>query len=242
VRAVPRRHTGEEQVKRNAFLAGPRQPIRVKVCCIASIAEAELALEAGADALGLVSAMPSGPGVISDEDITTIATWIGKHAASVLLTSRVTAHAIAAQLREARPTVLQLTDTLPDDELTLLRERHPEVVLMPVVHVRDEDSVTEAMHLAAHADAILLDSGNPGASVKELGGTGRVHDWAVSRAICDAVDLPVFLAGGLKPENVGDAVRTVQPFGVDVCSGVRIGGKLDRGLLSEFVAAARAQN
>jgi phosphoribosylanthranilate isomerase len=227
-------------MRRNAFLAGPRQPLRIKVCCIASIDEAVLALEAGADALGLVSAMPSGPGVIADADIVAISDWIGKRAASVLLTSRQTAHGISAQLRESRPTVLQLTDAVADDEMHQLRERHPEVVLMPVVHVRDETSVLEAQRAAMLADALLLDSGNPGAAVKELGGTGRVHDWQLSRSICESVDLPVFLAGGLKPGNVAEAVSTTKPFGVDVCSGVRVGGRLDRSLLTDFVAAARA--
>jgi phosphoribosylanthranilate isomerase len=213
--------------------------IRVKVCCIASIEEAELALEAGADALGLVSSMPSGPGVIRDEDIATIAEWVGSRAATVLLTSRLSAEGIGEQLRHSRPTVLQITDALPDGELAIVRERHPDVILMPVVHVRDSASVEEAVRLAAVADAILLDSGNPLALVKELGGTGRVHDWRVSRAIRDAVGVPLFLAGGLRAENVAEAVRTVRPFGVDVCSGVRREGKLDRAALTAFVAAAR---
>jgi phosphoribosylanthranilate isomerase len=226
-------------MSRSDFLERRGDGIRVKVCCIASIAEAELALEAGADALGLVSAMPSGPGVIRDEDIATIAEWVGSRAATVLLTSRLSAEGIAEQLRHSRPSVLQITDTLPDGELTRVRERHPHVVLMPVVHVRDSDSVEEAVRLSADADAILLDSGNPLAQVKELGGTGRVHDWHVSRAIRDAVDVPVFLAGGLRADNVGDAVRMVRPFGVDVCSGVRRGGKLDRAALTAFVTAAR---
>jgi phosphoribosylanthranilate isomerase len=158
----------------------------------------------------------------------------------VLLTSRLTADAIGPQLLGSGPTVLQLTDALDDAELVLLRERHSDVVIMPVVHVRDETSVAEAVHYAALADALLLDSGNPAASVKELGGTGRIHDWCVSRTIRDAVDVPLFLAGGLKPGNVAEAVRTVRPFGVDVCSGVRREGKLDRALLAAFVGEARA--
>ena len=214
--------------------------MRVKVCCIASIEEAEIALEAGADALGLVSAMPSGPGVIADADIASIAAWVGRRAATVLLTSRISAEGIDAQLVKARTSVLQMCDAMPDGELQTIRARHPDVVLMPVVHVRDGDAVAEARHAAKDADALLLDSGNLLASVKELGGTGRVHDWQVSRAIRDAVDIPLFLAGGLRAENVADAVRTVRPFGVDVCSGVRREGRLDRSMLAEFVAAAHS--
>lgn len=198
-----------------------------------------MALDASADALGLVSAMPSGPGVIDDRDIARIAEWVGTRAATVLLTSRLTADGIDEQLRDAHPTVLQLVDALPEAELIDIRARHPDVVVMPVVHVRDASSLSEAVRLAQIADAILLDSGNPLASVKELGGTGRVHDWQVSHAICRAVNVPVFLAGGLRAENVAAAVRTVRPAGVDVCSGVRRDGRLDRSLLSAFIAAAR---
>ena len=199
-----------------------------------------MALDAGADALGLVSAMPSGPGVISDDDIAMIAEWVGSRAATVLLTSRLTADAIGEQLRHAHPGVLQLVDSLPDAELAELRTRHPDVVVMPVVHVQDADSVVEAVHVGTVADAILLDSGNPRARVKELGGTGRVHDWQVSCTICRAVSVPVFLAGGLRPDNVAVAVRTVRPSGVDVCSGVRRDGRLNAALLTAFMVAARA--
>ncbi len=227
-------------MRRQDLLAHGTTSLRIKVCCIASIEEAELALDCGADALGLVSAMPSGPGVIDDDAIMRIAQWIAGRAASVLLTSRTSADEIGGQLAASHPSVLQLTDAVADEELRALRARHPDVVLMPVVHVRDDSSILEACHLAPLADAILLDSGNPAAAVKELGGTGRVHDWQVSRAIREAVGVPVFLAGGLTPANVGDAVRTVEPFGVDVCSGVRRDGRLDRSLLSAFVRAARA--
>jgi phosphoribosylanthranilate isomerase len=237
MRAVQSGNPSEEEMM--GLLQAPKRGVRVKVCCIASIEEAELALEAGADALGLVSTMPSGPGVICDEDIATIAKWVGRRAATVLLTSRLSADGIDEQLRQSHPSVLQICDSLPEGELAIVRARHPGVVLMPVVHVRDDDSVTEAVQVTKDADAILLDSGNPMARVKELGGTGRVHDWRVSRAIRDAVGVPLFLAGGLRADNVAEAVRTVRPFGVDVCSGVRRAGKLDRESLAKFVAAAR---
>jgi phosphoribosylanthranilate isomerase len=230
-------NSGEEEM--TDLFHPTKHGVRVKVCCIGSIEEAELALEAGADALGLVSAMPSGPGVICDEDIATIAKWVGSRAATVLLTSRLSADGIDEQLRESCPNVLQICDALPDGELAMVRERNPGVVLMPVVHVRDDESVKEAVQLAKGADAMLLDSGNPLGRVKELGGTGRVHDWRLSRAIRDAIGIPLFLAGGLRADNVAEAVRTVRPFGVDVCSGVRRAGKLDRETLTAFVAAAR---
>ena len=112
--------------------------------------------------------------------------------------------------------------------------------MMGTIHVLDDDSVREALDAAPRVDALLLDSGDPRRAVKELGGTGRVHDWALSRAIVDRSPVPVFLAGGLRGENVAEAVRRVRPFGVDVCSGVRTDGRLDVAKLSALVGALAA--
>ena len=103
------------------------------------------------------------------------------------------------------------------------------------------ESVDEAVALAPAVDAILLDSGNPALEVKELGGTGRRHDWEISRRIREAIDVPLYLAGGLRPENARAAVETVGPFGLDVCSGLRPGPDfaLDADRLERFIAAAR---
>ncbi|HNL40150.1 MAG TPA: hypothetical protein PKH43_13465, partial [Saprospiraceae bacterium] len=89
-------------------------------------------------------------------------------------------------------------------------------------------------------DALLLDSGNPNLAVKELGGTGRVHNWAISRRIVEQSGVPVFLAGGLRPDNVQAAVEAVQPWGLDLCSGVRTEGRLDEQKLAAFFAALAA--
>jgi len=222
-----------------SLLRGVPGHLRVKICCIASTAEADLAILAGADALGLVSAMPSGPGPIPESDIASIVRHVGDRAATVLLTSRQDAEGIGAQFDRIRPTVVQLVDELAEREYTALRASHPTAVLMQVIHVRDRHSLDEALRAAPFVHAILLDSGNPAADVKELGGTGRVHDWAVSRAIRDAVDLPLFLAGGLRASNVADAISAVRPFGVDVCSGVRTAGRLDASAVGSFIDAAR---
>ena len=213
--------------------------MRVKICCIASNAEADLAITAGADALGLVSAMPSGPGPIPESDITSIVQYVGDRAATVLLTSRQDASTIADQLDRIQPTVVQLVDELAEREYHALRASHPQVVLMQVIHVRHRASVQEAERIAPYVDAILLDSGNPTAAVKELGGTGRIHDGSISRAIRDAVHVPVFLAGGLRASNVAEAVAAVRPFGVDVCSGVRVEGRLDADAVHRFISAVR---
>lgn len=213
---------------------------RLKVCCIASPGEARLAIAHDADALGLVSAMPSGPGVVEEATIADVVASVPPPVATFLLTSRVDADGIAEQIARTGASVVQLVDAVAPAELDALRARLPALRLVQVIHVLDEGSVDEAAGALPHVHALLLDSGNPRLAVKELGGTGRVHDWALSRRIRDAAaarGVPVFLAGGLRAENVAEAVRAVRPFGVDVCSGVRTDGRLDAAKLGAFAAA-----
>ena len=213
---------------------------RVKVCCIKSVAEAWMAIDAGASALGLVSRMPSGPGVISDDAATEIAAAVPPSVDTFLLTARQDVEAIAAQQRAAGARTLQLVDSLPEGAHAGLRATLPGVKLVQVIHVTGPGSLEEAEAVAPHVDALLLDSGNPTLEVKELGGTGRRHDWELSRRIRAAVDVPLFLAGGLRPDNVREAVETVGPFGLDVCSGLRSGAgfDLDPNKLERFMEAA----
>lgn len=213
---------------------------RVKICCIASREEARLAIACGADALGLVSAMPSGPGVIAEPLIAEIARSVPPPIGTFLLTSRQEAGAIIAQQRACGVNTIQLCDHISLECYRQLRTELPAVRLVQVIHVGGEESIEEAIAAAAQADALLLDSGNQKLAVKELGGTGRTHDWRISRAICEAVDRPVFLAGGLNAGNVQDALRAVNPFAVDICSGVRTGGTLDESKLRIFFDRVRA--
>jgi phosphoribosylanthranilate isomerase len=211
---------------------------RIKVCCMASVAEARMAIERGASAVGLVSAMPSGPGPIPEELIAEIAATIPPGVSSFLLTCEQNADAIIDQQKRLRVNTLQICDRLPAGSYARLREALPGVSLVQVVHVTGPESVEEASAIAPEVDAILLDSGNQSLPIKELGGTGRTHDWRLSRAIREAIDVPLFLAGGLKPENVAAAIREVQPYGIDVCSGLRTEGKLDPQKLAAFFKAA----
>jgi len=213
--------------------------LRIKICCIQSLDEARAAAAVGADAIGLVSAMPSGPGPIDDRLIATIAAGAPAALRRVLLTARTTAVAIADHVRACGVDAVQLVDRVAAGELRRLREFLPRTCVMQVVHVVGEAAVAEAAAAAPLVDELLLDSGEPDASRRTLGGTGRVPDWAVSRRIVAASPVPVWLAGGLRPDNVAAAVRAVRPHGVDVCSGVRRDGRLDEVLLAEFCAAAR---
>jgi phosphoribosylanthranilate isomerase len=212
----------------------PTKKPRVKICCIASIEEAWMAIDAGASAIGLVSEMPSGPGPIPESLIAEIAATVPPGVSSFLLTCKEDAAAIIDQQRRLRVNTIQICDRLPPGSHQELREALPGVALVQVVHVTGPEAVDEAIAVSAHVDAVLLDSGNQSLAIKELGGTGRTHDWRLSRQISEAIDVPLFLAGGLNPANVAAAVREVQPFGIDVCSGLRTEGRLDPEKLSKF--------
>jgi len=214
----------------------PTAKPRVKICCIASVAEARMAVEHGASAIGLVSAMPSGPGPIAEDLIAEIAATVPPGVSSFLLTCRQDTASIIDQQRRLRVNTIQICDRLAGDSHEELREALPGVSLVQVVHVTGPESVDEAIAVAPHVDAVLLDSGNQSLAIKELGGTGRTHDWTLSRRIREAIDVPLFLAGGLNPANVAAAIREVQPFGIDVCSGLRTNGALDAGKLASFFA------
>jgi phosphoribosylanthranilate isomerase len=212
---------------------------RVKICCIAGIEEAWMAIEAGASAIGLVSAMPSGPGPIPEDLIAEIAATVPPGVSSFLLTCSQDAASIIDQQRRLRVNTIQICDRLTRGSYQELREELPGVSLVQVVHVTGPESVEEAIAVAPHVNAVLLDSGNQSLAIKELGGTGRTHDWSLSRKIREAIDVPLFLAGGLNPTNVAAAIREVQPFGIDVCSGLRTKGALDPQKLSDFFTHIR---
>ncbi len=196
-----------------------------------------MAIACGASAIGLVSHMPSGPGVISDERIAEITATVPPAIGTFLLTSRQGVADIIEQQHFCRTNTIQICDHLTVGTYRELKDALPGISVVQVIHVTGRESVDEAARIAPHVDAILLDSGNQKLAVKELGGTGRTHDWALSRAIRERISVPIFLAGGLTPENVGQAIEAVGPFAVDVCSGVRTDGKLDAIKLRRFFFA-----
>jgi phosphoribosylanthranilate isomerase len=182
--------------------------------------------------------MPSGPGVIAERLIAEIAATVPPGVASVLLTCRQSAAAIIDQQRRLRVNTVQICDHLTDGTYSQLREALPGVSLVQVIHITGEESIAEAAELAPFVDGLLLDSGNRTLTVKELGGTGRRHDWQISRRIRESVRVPLYLAGGLRPENVTEAIEVVHPFGLDICNGVRTDGRLDEVKVAAVFQAA----
>jgi phosphoribosylanthranilate isomerase len=213
--------------------------VRIKICCISSSSEAASAIKMGADAIGLVGKMPSGPGPIPDDLIKKIAISVPPPIATFLLTSETKAAAIINHHRRTNTNTIQIVDLLTEGTYAQIREALPFVKIVQVIHVIDSNSVDLAINLSEKVDALLLDSGNPNLKVKELGGTGRVHNWKLSRQIRDHSKCPIFLAGGLNPENIKQAIDEVQPYAIDVCSGVRTNGSLDINKLKAFIRNSR---
>jgi phosphoribosylanthranilate isomerase len=212
---------------------------RIKTCCMASVAEMQMAVAAGADAVGLVARMPSGPGPIADAMIAEIALAVPPPIAAFLLTSENEAEAIADHVRRTGVPVVQIVSHIDPAESARLARLLPRVRRVQVIHVEGDDALARISAYAPHVHAFLLDSGRPGAAIPTLGGTGDVHDWTISARFVAACPHPVFLAGGLTAANVGAAIATVRPFGVDLCSGIRTDGRLDPAKLAAFVAAVR---
>ncbi len=213
---------------------------RIKICCIQSADEARLAFAAGADAIGLVSEMPSGPGPIPESRIRTVISAF-PDGVSVLLSSRTSSDAICEQVSHCLPASLQLVDHVSPEIREKVKAEFPDLVIIQVVHVKCEEAGGALAEAVPCADMLLLDSGNPGAVTgRQLGGTGRVHDWTLSARIIRDCPIPVWLAGGLTPENVGKAIGLARPFGVDVCSGLRPKDTLDPEVLGRFVSSVNA--
>ena len=211
--------------------------VKVKICCISSIEEASLAIAHGAAAIGLVGRMPSGPGIITDELIHSIAKTVLPPIDTFLLTSETTAEAIIAHHNKVNTTTIQMVDALTGREYHKIREAIPHVKLVQVIHVLDEKAVQEAIEISEWVDAILLDSGNPNLSTKVLGGTGKTHNWDVSKKIRENISIPTYLAGGINKDNVRDAIEHVQPSFIDLCSSVRTNGQLDERKLESLFKA-----
>lgn len=207
---------------------------KVKICCISSLEEANLAIRLGASAIGLVSKMPSGPGVISEEIIAEIVESVPVNINTFLLTSKQDVETIIKQLKKCKTNTVQIVDKLTNGKYSDIRSELPNIKIVQVLHVKNEKSIEEAINVSFQVDVILLDSGNQNLEIKELGGTGRTHNWSISKRIVESINVPVYLAGGLDSQNILEAIKTVNPYGVDLCSGVRSHGHLDSQKLTTF--------
>lgn len=205
---------------------------RVKICGITRGADLEAAVEAGADAVGFVADVSvESPREVDVATAAELVADVPPFVSSVLVTMGDSPDRVVDTARTVRPDVLQVHGTFDAEQLGYLRS---ETGTKLVVAVNSSDH-ERARDIDAAADAILVDS----TTDEHAGGTGRTHDWDATHELVQELRSPVVLAGGLTPENVTEAIRIVEPFGVDVASGVeQSGGIKDHMAVSTFVQNA----
>ena len=206
--------------------------VRVKICGVTDEADLRAAVDAGADAVGFITDVSvDTPREIAPETAADLVAAAPPFVTTTLVLMPDTAEHAVELAAAVRPDVVQLHGAFDADQLRFIRAETAAKLVVSVDHAahgaaRDYDDVV---------DALLVDSTTDAGA----GGTGETHDWAATRSLVDALESPVILAGGLTPDNVGEAVETVRPYGVDVASGVeREGGVKDHDAVRAFVRNA----
>ncbi|MGE5328340.1 MAG: phosphoribosylanthranilate isomerase [Deltaproteobacteria bacterium] len=210
--------------------------MRVKICGIKRIEDALKAIEFGADAIGLLIKTQS-KNSIDENTAREIVRTLPPFCSSVMVVITTDIKEIVELSRYIGVTAIQLHgENSPEDILNIKREL-PFVKIIKTLHVTNIETINNCKKYFKIADAILLDSTN--FSGGAVGGTGLTHDWSISRKIVEESPIPVILAGGLNPENVAEAVKIVEPYGVDVQSGVNgEDGFKDYAKLERFIKKA----
>jgi phosphoribosylanthranilate isomerase len=214
--------------------------VKVKICGITNRKDALAAIAFGADAVGFLvgKVHPTKSVFISAEEAGKIVAGLPPFCSTVLVTHLARPAEVLQAASAARVTTIQLHGNSEPTEADEIRKRLPNVKVYKAVHVLGETAICEVQKFVNQVDGIILDTAIQ--ETGQVGGTGRPHDWKVSRAIVQSVGLPVILAGGLTPENVGEAIRVVQPYAVDVNSGVSLpDGTKDHHRLKLFIAKAK---
>lgn len=212
--------------------------LRVKICGNRTSDDLALAGRMGADAVGLiVSPRHRTEDAIAPATAAALLRDVPVFVNSVLVTHLLTAPEVLELHRTVPTSTIQLHDAIAPAEVEAIRRAIPHIPLIKAVGVTDEGAIEVARRFERYVDALLLDTH----AGDRIGGTGIVHDWSISRRIVAAVNKPVLLAGGLRPENIVQAIQEVRPYGVDVNSGVEFAnGEKDPERVREFIRLARS--
>lgn len=215
-------------------------PVRVQIAGVSSLEEALECERAGADALGFTVRLPTGVhDGLTEAKARGIIAALPPFIATVAITYVDNAREATDLCRYLGVSAVQLHGEFPTRELPLLRAALPHLKIIRAVHVTGPEAVAKARSLDRHVDAIVLDTYDPGTG--RSGATGKTHDWSVSRQIVVRARVPVVLAGGLTPDNVAEAIRTVRPWAVDVHTGVEdADGKRNFDKIRAFIKRAKS--
>lgn len=211
----------------------------VKICGIRRLEDALAALAFGADGLGfLVGRKHHSPDFLDESDAAAIVAALPPNTSSVLVTHLADPDDIVTLATAIGVTIIQLHGDTSPAQAAVIKHRLPHIKTYKAIHVIDTESIDTAQQYATVVDAIVLDTVN--LATDQVGGTGQTHDWSLSRQIVEQLPIPVILAGGLTPDNVGEAIRRVRPYGVDVNSGTKgCDGYKDHARLQRFIAGAK---
>lgn len=212
--------------------------VRVKICGIKNIEDALAVAALGADELGFHVGLAGGRSPLTPEDAARIIKQLPPHAAPVLVTSVVEPKELIGLAQKTGAAILQLYGDASPAQIQEVKEAMPSVKIWKVINIADEASIALAKEYEGAADAVALDTFNKDNGAR--GGSGKTHDWDISRRIAESLSIPVILAGGLNPENVAEAVAQVRPAGVDVNSGVtNPDGSKDLAKVKRFIEHAK---
>lgn len=220
-----------------------------QIYSIQTAEEALACIEAGADRIGVLVGVPGGkfPCAVNEETAKKIYDAMGERAVKVLISVESQEEEVLLQAGRLKPDVLHLCANFSGNPQfrERMRKRLPGMKLMEAVGVVGPESIADAKKKAEYADILILDSVSQ--TVPGVGAAGVVHDWAIDKEIVRSVSIPVILAGGLGPDNVAEAIRAVNPSGVDSLTktSVLVDGKLaakDMDLVREFCSRAKSQN
>jgi len=209
--------------------------VRAKICGITNGTDLAGAISAGADAVGFIVGIQSSPRNLSIQEAQSLLLKIPPFISSVVVTRQPNSQSLKQLNSILHPDCLQVYCDIGECK-NVLRELNQDAMIILGVD-GEKSSLGDLITVSEYCDAILLDT----LSSTKSGGTGRVHDWNASRRLRQTLDpKPIILAGGLTPENVGEAIKIVEPYAVDVASGVESGpGKKDHAKMVEFIKNAK---
>ncbi|WP_076830422.1 phosphoribosylanthranilate isomerase [Frankia sp. CcI49] len=216
----------------------PARRIRASVCANQTAADVAACVEGGADAVGvLVQVKHRAEDAIDLDHAANLMDMVPPYVGRYAVTHATEIREIC-DLRNLAIDTIQLHEDIDPAIIPEIRRGFPRVRLLKAIHVVDEGSISMAERWQGLVEGLVLDSVNK--IENRIGGTGLTHDWSISARIIKATKVPVVLAGGLRPENVCEAVRAVLPWGVNVNSGVERGEVKMRDLVEGFVRGANA--
>ncbi len=213
--------------------------LRIQMAGIRNIADALNSVECGVDIIGLlVGQKHTSDDFISKETAKEIKLSLPKGVTTTLITHLENASEIIDIARFIDVDYIQLHSYIEESEVDKIRETLPDKKLLRLIHISEDGETLNDISKIKNVDFYFTDSIN--LKTNQVGGTGLTHDFERDRELVASLNKPVFVAGGLTPENVAEVVKLCQPYGVDVNSGCRgKNGGRDKAKMRKFVSQAR---